>query len=105
PRVENNPHIIIGAVAGSHLVNLQKPWHRLRNRAGLDGVRLHDLRHSFASFAAAQGASLLMIGKLLGHTQAQTTQRYAHLVADPVRNVAEIVGNQLASSLAPRSTK
>jgi hypothetical protein len=65
-------------------------------------MRLHDLRHSFASFAAAQGALLLMIGKLLGHTQAQTTQRYAHLVADPVRHVAETVGARPASSLAPR---
>ncbi len=105
PRVEGNPHVIIGAAAGSHLVNLQKAWRRLRGRAGLGEVRLHDLRHSFASFAAAQGASLLMIGKLLGHTQAQTTQRYAHLVADPVRNVAENVGNRLAPSLAPHSAK
>ena len=83
-------------------MNLQKAWRRIRVRAGLNEMRLHDLRHSFASFAAAQGASLLMIGKLLGHTQAQTTQRYAHLVSDPVRNVAETVGARIAPSLAPR---
>jgi len=100
PRIEGNPFVIVGASGGSHLINLQKPWRRLRARAGLGDVRLHDLRHSFASFAAAEGASLLMIGKLLGHTQAQTTQRYAHLVADPLRNVAETVGAKLAS-IAP----
>ena len=103
PRIQDNHHVIVGAAAGSHLVNLQKPWRRIRERAGLNDMRLHDLRHSFASFAAAQGASLLMIGKLLGHTQAQTTQRYAHLVADPVRNVAETVGKRLAPSIAPQS--
>ena len=105
PRVEGNPYVIIGALPGSHLVNLQKAWRRIRERASLNEMRLHDLRHSFASFAAAQGASLLMIGKLLGHTQAQTTQRYAHLVADPVRNVAENVGARIAPSLVPRAPK
>ncbi len=105
PRIEGNPYVIVGAVSGSHLVNLQKPWRRIRDRAGLNEIRLHDLRHSFASFAAAQGASLLMIGKLLGHTQLRTTQRYAHLVADPVRNVAENVGNRIAPSLVPPSAK
>jgi hypothetical protein len=68
-------------------------------------VRLHDLRHSFASFAAAQGASLPMIGKLLGHSQAQTTQRYAHLVADPLRNVAETVGAHLAPALSSLASR
>jgi integrase len=99
PRIEDNPYVIVGASPGSHLVNLQKGWTRLRRQAGLDDLRLHDLRHSFASFAAAQGASLPMIGKLLGHSQAQTTQRYAHLVADPLRNVAETVGAHLAPAL------
>ena len=105
PRLEKNPYVIVGASSGSHLVNLQKPWRRLRTRAGLGAVRLHDLRHSFASFAAAQGASLLMIGKLLGHTQMRTTQRYAHLVADPLRAVAETVGVHLAPSLASHGPK
>jgi integrase len=102
PRVEGNPYVIVGALPRAHLVNLQKAWSRIRARAG---TRLHDLRHSFASFAAAQGASLLRIGKLLGHTQAQTKQRYAHLVADPVRQVAERVGARLLPSLAPRPAK
>jgi integrase len=71
---------------------LAKAWARIRNRADLPGVRLHDLRHSFASFGAAGGASLLLIGKALGHRQAATTQRYAHLGHDPVRDLAEKVG-------------
>jgi site-specific recombinase XerD len=67
-------------------------------------VRLHDLRHSFASFAAAQGASLLMIGNLLGYTQIRTTQRYANLVADPLRAVAEIVGVNIDAKLCDSSS-
>jgi integrase len=84
PRVEGNPHVIVGGVTGAPLVNLQKPWRAIREAAGLYDVRIHDLRHSFASIAAAGGMGLPIIGKMLGHTQAQTTQRYAHLASDPV---------------------
>ena len=62
---------------GSHLTDLLHPWRRIRMRAGLDDVRLHDLRHSFASGGLLVGEGLPMIGKLLGHTQVQTTARYA----------------------------
>ncbi len=99
PRQPGNPYVIAGATQGRHLVNLQKPWRRIRARAGIEDVRLHDLRHSFASIAAESGASLPLIGKLLGHTQMQTTQRYAHLVADPVKELSETVGAVLATSL------
>ena len=68
-RHDDNPYVVVGAKQGRHLVNLQKPWHRIRAQAGLDAVRIHDLRHSFASVAAAGGLSLPMIGALLGHTQ------------------------------------
>ena len=78
PRVEGNPHVIVGGKTGAALVNLEKPWRAIRKAAGLDDVRLHDLRHSFASTAASGGMGLPIIGKMLGHTQAQTTQRYAH---------------------------
>jgi integrase len=88
PRIEGNPHVIPGGVAGSALANLQKPWRAIRRAAGLDDVRIHDLRHAFASVAASSGMSLLVIGKMLGHTQAQTTQRYAHLALDPVKAAA-----------------
>jgi integrase len=84
-KVPGNPYVIVGARSGKHLIGLSRPWFRIRERAGLPDVRLHDLRHSFASVAAASGLSLPMIGKLLGHTQPVTTQRYAHLAADPKR--------------------
>lgn len=79
--------------------DLNRPWRAIARRAGLDGVRLHDLRHSFASFAAAGGASLPIIGRLLGHTQPSTTQRYSHLADNPLRAVADRVGDQVAAAL------
>lgn len=100
PRVEGNPFVILGEREGSHWVNLQKPWHRIRSKAGLEGVRIHDLRHSYASIAATGGAPLLYIGKLLGHTQAQTTARYAHLANDPVKQVNEDVGRRIAAAMS-----
>jgi integrase len=77
---------------------LGKAWERIRARADLQDMRLHDLRHSFASFGAAGGASLLLIGKALGHSQAATTARYAHLGNDPVRDLAEKVGARIMGS-------
>ena len=99
PRIEGNPHVICGHNEGAALINLQKPWTRIREKAGLDGMRLHDLRHSFASVAASGGLSLPMIGKLLGHTQAATTERYAHLAADPIRAANEAIGQRIAAAM------
>ena len=78
-------------------MNLEKPWRRIRAKADLNDVRIHDLRHSFASIGASSGLSLPMIGKLLGHTQAATTERYAHLAADPVRAANEAIGERIAA--------
>jgi integrase len=97
PRLQNNPHVIPGKNAGARLINLQKPWRRLRAKAGLNDARIHDLRHSFASVAAGRGMSLPVIGKLLGHTQASTTQRYAHLAIDPVRAAADAIGAEIVT--------
>jgi integrase len=97
PRIEGNPFVICGERKGAHLVNLEKPWRRIRAAANLENVRIHDLRHSFASVGAAGGLSLPMIGKLLGHTQAATTERYAHLAADPVRAANEAIGRHIAA--------
>ncbi|MBO6540329.1 MAG: tyrosine-type recombinase/integrase [Rhizobiaceae bacterium] len=83
-----------------HYEGTPKVWRRLRAEAGIEDVRLHDLRHSFASVAVSGGASLPIIGALLGHTNSATTQRYAHLHDDPVRAASESVGNRLAASLA-----
>jgi integrase len=99
PRLPGNPYVICGAVEGQHLQDLQKPWRRLRLRAGLPDLRIHDLRHSFASAAVGMGESLPMIGKLLGHSQVQTTARYAHLADDPLRASSERVSALLAARM------
>ena len=146
PKIKGNPHVICGKKEGAALVNLQKPWGRIRNTAtlklwkqiddialvigdltkndvlpsiddvmaeaeareieipkGLTNVRLHDLRHSFASVGAGGGLSLPMIGKLLGHTQAATTARYAHLADDPVRAANEAIGEKIAAAMKGKS--
>jgi len=90
-RLDGNPHVIAGTVEAQHITDLQKPWRRIRKEAGLDDVRIHDLRHTYASLAAMAGHSLHMIGKLLGHTQAQTTARYAHLADAVTREAANEV--------------
>ena len=99
PRLEGNPYVICGEKSGQHLVNIEKPWRRVRAAAKLDDVRLHDLRHSFASVAASGGQSLVVIGKLLGHSQPATTARYAHLADDPVKAASDAVGRQIAAAM------
>jgi integrase len=85
----------------SHFIGIQKPWQRLRKKAGLEDVRLHDLRHAFASVAVSAGDSLYTVGAILGHRQPMTTQRYAHLSADPIRAVADKTAIRIAALLAP----
>ncbi len=87
-RVNNTPFVITGYIDGQHLIDMQKPWGRLRKDADLDDVRTHDLRHTFASHGIAMGQGLPIIWKLLGHSQPQTTARYAHLDSDPAIKVA-----------------
>jgi len=99
PRIEGNPYVICGEKPGRRLVNLEKPWRRLRKAAGIEDVRLHDLRHSFASVAAMGGMSLPLIGAMLGHGKSSTTARYAHLANDPVKAASEAVGRRIASAL------
>ena len=99
PRDEDNPWVIAGKKPDSHLTDLQHPWRRIRARADLEDVRIHDLRHSFASRALALGEGLPMIGKLLGHTQVQTTARYAHLARDTVKASAARIGDSIDSDL------
>jgi len=99
PALPGNPWVIAGKNPGARLSDLQPFWQRVRARAGLKDARIHDLRHTFASTAVAAGQGLPMIGKLLGHTQVQTTARYAHLAADPVKAAAEQVSHAIASKL------
>lgn len=103
PRLDGNPYVICGEKPGERLVNLQKPWRRIRAAAGLQDVRLHDLRHSYASIAVASGMSLPLIGALLGHSQPQTTARYAHLSADPLRAANDAIGKRIGDALATRA--
>ncbi len=99
PRIEGNAHVIAGAKDGRPRADLKKPWASTCRAAGLDGVRLHDLRHSFASIGAGASMGLPIIGKLLGHTQAATTARYAHLDADPLRRAADTIGATIAAAM------
>jgi integrase len=106
PRFPENPYVIVGAVKGAPLVGIDKIWRSIRKRAGLAGLRLHDLRHSFASVGAIGGLSLPIIGALLGHKHAMTTARYAHLSADPVRAANEAIGERISAAMGgqPRNT-
>jgi integrase len=81
--------------ASGHTVGLPRAWRAIREEAGLDDLRIHDLRHSFASFAAEAGASLQLIGKALGHTQMRTTERYAHLRDDPLNALVNEIGERV----------
>ena len=99
PRKPDNPWVIAGPGADRHLSSLNAPWLVVRRRAGLEDVRIHDLRHSFASRAPALGESLTMIGKLLGHRQVQTTARYAHLARESVKTSAARVAQSIATDM------
>jgi integrase len=101
PRV--GTYVIAGETAGTNeekpRADLNRPWRAIRKRAGLDGLRIHDLRHTHASVGAGLGLGLPIIGKLLGHTQPSTTARYAHLDADPLRRASEHIGGRLAAAM------
>jgi integrase len=101
------PHVGQYAIAGDFAgtkkerpkADLNRPWRSVTKRAGLKGVRLHDLRHTFASYGAGASLGLPIVGRLLGHTQPATTARYAHLAADPLRSAADTIGNRIADAL------
>ena len=99
PREPGNPWVIPGRKPGTRLRNLDDAWRAVRARAGLEGVRIHDLRHSYASRALALGESLTMIGRLLGHKQIETTARYAHLARDSAQEAAERVAASIAEDI------
>ncbi len=101
PRAAGNPWVIAGRRPGARLSDFNSHWYCVRTRAGLEDVRLHDLRHSFASRALALGESLPMIGKLLGHTKIQTTARYAHLACDSIHVSAARVAASIGADILP----
>lgn len=88
-----------GDAHGKPVQEIKRFWHDVRKKAELADIRIHDLRHTFASLLVSGGMSLPMIGKLLGHTQVQTTQRYAHLFDDPLRVGLNQVGEMLRPKL------
>lgn len=103
PRASDAAFVLPAGRNGTgHYTGLQKDWERVRVRAGLPGLRLHDLRHSFASFAVADGNTLFMVGKVLGHKQTRTTEIYAHLADDPLRAVADRTARRIAAVMRPR---
>jgi integrase len=104
PRIAGNPHVIAGAKDGAPRADLQKPWAALKRVADLEGLRLHDLRHSFASIGAGVSMSLPILGRLLGHSQAQTTQRYSHLDADPMHRAANAIGATISAAMDGKQT-
>jgi integrase len=122
PRVDGNPHIFPGENSGTHRADLKRPWTAIRRHAGLEAdagpgkkgkavsegrpsVRIHDLRHSFASVGVGSSMGLPMVGKLLGHTQVRSTSRYAHLDTDPLHKSANLIGSQIVAALnAPKET-
>ena len=99
PKLNGNPYVFPSTRGEGPYVGLPKAWEGLRARAGLPGVRIHDLRHSFASMGASSGNSLLMIGALLGHKDPKTTQRYAHIAHDPAKAAADNVAQSIAASM------
>jgi integrase len=95
-------YVIPGTKPDMPLDRLETPWSRLRKRADLENLRIHDLRHTFASTGAGAGLSLPIIGRLLGHTQIATTQRYSHLADDPVRRGVETIGATIEAAMKGR---
>lgn len=104
PRQAGNPHVFPGQKLGRHLSDINATWRKTRDAAKLKGVRLHDLRHSFASVGAGSGVSLPVIGALLGHSEPATTARYAHLADDPLREAADKIAGQVAAALSREAT-
>jgi integrase len=97
------PFIVAGDDPERPRTDLKRPWAMVTREASLDGLRIHDLRHSFASFGAGGGLGLPIIGKLLGHTQSSTTMRYAHLDNDPLRRASESIAGHIAAALEGKS--
>ena len=95
PKVENVDWVIVGRRHGEAMTSLQRPFNEVCKRAGITGLRIHDLRHSAASIATSGGVGLPVVGALLGQSQAYTTQRYSHIHDDAERNAAEVIATKI----------
>ncbi len=107
PRI--GAYVIAGKDAGTDdekpRADLNRPWRAVVKRAGLAGLRIHDLRHTHASIGAGAGLGLPIIGKLLGHTKSATTEKYAHLDVDPLRRASEHIGSRIAAAMGEPNPK
>ena len=103
PRIDGNPYVLPGEKQGKHLVGLPRVWRRIRKIADIEEVRLHDLRHSFASVGAGAGMGLQVVGKLLGHRNPSTTARYAHIADDPAKAAAERISVSIHETMRSQS--
>lgn len=100
-RIQADPtsqYIFPGKVPGKPIIDIKRFWEDVCKAADLKDVSIHDLRHTFASHLVSSGVSLPIVGRLLGHTQPQTTQRYAHLADDPLREAVDRYGSRLEFS-------
>ena len=95
---ERSEFVFPSSLGPSHIGNIWRAWQRILRAAGISGVRIHDLRHSFASELASSGASLPLVGALLGHSAPSTTARYAHLYDDAQRAAVERVGSAIMNA-------
>ena len=105
PRKEGIPWVFPGSKPGRHMSYLHDSWRRLLDRAGIENLRIHDLRHSYASGGLLVGGGLPMIGKLLGHNKVQTTARYAHLANDPLKAAANRIASRIAEVAGQESRR
>lgn len=105
PRQAGSAYVFPGVKQGSHLQEIKRVWYAVRHAANLNDVRMHDLRHSFASVPAIENTSLLIIRSLLGHTDIKTTQRYAHLGDDPVKAAADRTARTVDAWLSGQTTE
>lgn len=104
-RIEGNPYVIVGEAKDKPRSDLKRPWKRITTSAGLADLRLHDLRHSYASVGAASGMGLGIVGKLLGHASPATTARYSHFADDPLRRASESISGTIAAALSGNVSK
>ena len=102
PRLSDNPHVLPGAKAGHHLVNVEKPWHRIRKAAGIEDVTLHDLRRTTGSWLSQGGVDLNTIKDALRHAHISTTLGYAQLGSDPAREAMEAHGRRILEAAGKR---
>ena len=105
PRYDGNPYVIAGLNGESHVTDLERPWRRIRERAGLNDVRIHDLRHTYASVAMKNGIDPFTLKEIMGHRNLQTTLRYAHLADDAVQRAAGSVAARLAGCVQRSKTQ